>query len=370
MQDRYVGDIGDFVKIALLRALSPGRSLGVAWFLTPDEQHNGDGRHIAYLSRPDSWRPLDPSVFDGLHALINRGTRSIDELEHLLPEARFHRRRLVEPQSRPGWFEELDTSLSDCDFLFLDPDNGLEPAGYRAGRAKSIKSVTYDEVARLLRPGRALVIYHHQTRMPGGHDQEIQTLAQRLRQIGASSVVALRAKPYSPRVFFIVNGDPAMIERARQFAHKWQGLVTLHEDQGPPSAAASNTAQVGSCPFCTLDQSRMVATNKHGMVLRDLYPVSEGHTLVIPRRHIASWFDASDEEQAALMQLLRNARNELSERFAPAGFNIGINDGAAAGQTVPHLHVHLIPRYEGDMPDPRGGVRWVLPQHADYWSKL
>jgi diadenosine tetraphosphate (Ap4A) HIT family hydrolase len=123
------------------------------------------------------------------------------------------------------------------------------------------------------------------------------------------------------------------------------------------------------CPFCSLPAERFVRQSEHAVVLRDGFPVSPGHTLVIPRRHVASFFDVTDAERADLMSLLTAARDDLERRFSPAGYNIGINDGAAAGQTVPHLHMHLIPRYDGDRDDPRGGVRWVLPDKAAYWDK-
>ena len=92
--------------------------------------------------------------------------------------------------------------------------------------------------------------------------------------------------------------------------------------------------------------------------------------MIIPRRHVASFFETTTDEELALLRILRIARADLDHLLHPAGYNIGINDGAAAGQTVPHLHIHLIPRYEGDRGDPRGGVRWVLPDKAAYWDKL
>ena len=122
------------------------------------------------------------------------------------------------------------------------------------------------------------------------------------------------------------------------------------------------------CPFCSLSAERFVLASEHAIVIRDGFPVSPGHTLIIPRRHVASFFAVTDAERADLMSLLAAARDELQRQFCPAGYNIGINDGAAAGQTVPHVHVHLIPRYEGDRDDPRGGVRWVLPDKAAYWD--
>ena len=123
------------------------------------------------------------------------------------------------------------------------------------------------------------------------------------------------------------------------------------------------------CPFCTLPPDRLLATRATAFAIRDAFPVSPGHTLIIPKRHVASFFDVTDAERTDLLALLATARDDLDREFHPAGYNIGINDGAAAGQTVPHLHIHLIPRYAGDQPDPRGGVRWVIPDKAAYWDK-
>ena len=123
------------------------------------------------------------------------------------------------------------------------------------------------------------------------------------------------------------------------------------------------------CPFCSLAVDRLVLESEGAVVIRDAFPVSPGHTLIIPRRHVASFFEITDTERADLMSLLAAARADLDREFRPAGYNIGINDGAVAGQTVPHLHIHLIPRYTGDADEPRGGVRWVLPEKAAYWDK-
>jgi diadenosine tetraphosphate (Ap4A) HIT family hydrolase len=122
------------------------------------------------------------------------------------------------------------------------------------------------------------------------------------------------------------------------------------------------------CPFCTLDPERIVDQSELAMVIRDGFPVSLGHTLVIPKRHVGSYFDLSDAETVAMRTLLLAAKKALDEAFSPDSYNIGINDGAMAGQTVPHVHMHLIPRYQGDVKDPRGGVRWLIPDKADYWS--
>ena len=127
---------------------------------------------------------------------------------------------------------------------------------------------------------------------------------------------------------------------------------------------------VRNCPFCALADERVLLRNARAVVVRDAYPVSPGHTLVIPVRHFASFFDSTSDERVAMLSLLDAAKERLQSEFGPASYNIGINDGPAAGQTVGHLHIHLIPRYIGDRRDPRGGVRWVIPDKADYWTGI
>ena len=122
-----------------------------------------------------------------------------------------------------------------------------------------------------------------------------------------------------------------------------------------------------ACPFCTLPVARVIDENITAIAIRDGFPVALGHTLLIPKRHTGSFFDLSEQERRDILFLLDRAKLVLDKEFSPQGYNIGINDGMAGGQTVPHLHVHLIPRYVGDVPDPRGGVRWVIPDKAKYW---
>jgi diadenosine tetraphosphate (Ap4A) HIT family hydrolase len=122
------------------------------------------------------------------------------------------------------------------------------------------------------------------------------------------------------------------------------------------------------CPFCQIPPERIIAQNEHAFAIRDAFPVSPGHTLIIPKRHVGSFFDTTQEEKLALLALLDEAKAVIDGEHQPASYNIGINDGAAAGQTVPHLHIHLIPRYTGDVEDPRGGVRWVVAEKARYWE--
>ena len=121
------------------------------------------------------------------------------------------------------------------------------------------------------------------------------------------------------------------------------------------------------CPFCNPEASRIRLENEVAVAVLDGFPVAEGHTLVVPRRHVASLFDLAVEEQEALWRLVALVRAGLCDGLKPDGFNIGVNDGVAAGQTVMHAHVHVIPRRSGDVADPRGGVRWVVPGKAAYW---
>jgi len=129
----------------------------------------------------------------------------------------------------------------------------------------------------------------------------------------------------------------------------------------------ARSAEKKDCLFCSVPAAEVVIEHPLALAKRDGYPVSKGHTLIIPRRHVASFFETTEEERMAMLKLLDEAKVMLDREHKPEGYNIGINNGAAAGQTVMHLHIHLIPRYAGDATDPRGGVRWVIPDRARYW---
>ncbi len=122
-------------------------------------------------------------------------------------------------------------------------------------------------------------------------------------------------------------------------------------------------------PFLSLPATAWLASNDLAFAIFDRYPVSEGHTLVIPKRLVASWWDATKAEQHALLALAEQVKQLLEGRYAPDGWNLGVNVGAAAGQTVDHLHLHLIPRYDGDVRDPRGGIRHAIPSRGN-WQTL
>lgn len=233
MQDRYAGDIGDFVKLGLLRAISPGRKLGIAWYRYPDEDHNRDGRHISYLEQAGRYEHFDPFLFCHLRSTV-ADTRSIVSLLPMLEGAvsvdeRLDLSSLPASQRRDwrkGWFGRVTEHLADCDLVFADPDNGLvDDDDSRKGKANFGKQMPLAE-AKALASGRCAVIYHHNTRRPGGHDLEVDYWQ---REFGFPSL-AVRANAYSPRTFFILNPDAEMEDRARAFCHHWRDLrVRLHD---------------------------------------------------------------------------------------------------------------------------------------------
>ena len=124
---------------------------------------------------------------------------------------------------------------------------------------------------------------------------------------------------------------------------------------------------MSSCLFCSIDPSRIIATNDLAYAISDGFPVTKGHTLIIPKRHVEDYFGLSQDELLACDALLKQLKAEIeSEDPTVQGFNIGMNAGEAAGQTIFHCHIHLIPRRIGDVEKPRGGVRHLMPGKGDY----
>jgi len=117
-------------------------------------------------------------------------------------------------------------------------------------------------------------------------------------------------------------------------------------------------------PF--LNNRERVLENEFGFVIYDGFPVSEGHCLIVPHRVYSDYFDSTEDEVVGLQKLIIETKKLLDKKCQPKGYNVGINCGEVAGQTVPHVHIHLIPRYKGDMDNPRGGVRGVIPSKQKY----
>ena len=242
MQNRYVADIGDYVKFAILRALAHEpreRRVGVAWWLFPDENHKADGGHREYLQRPDKWKQFDPSLFESLVTIDHEKRLNVRALEEasLLPNAVFapdpvpcDLPPLERASERVRWLAAIKTRLRSCDLVFLDPDNGIASEKMRLTHRRAWKSVTIEDISTLAQSNRTMVIYHHQTRRKGGHISELHNLAERLRRSGLKVSGALRAKPWSPRAFFILNGDGELHYRAKKISETWSELISWHPD--------------------------------------------------------------------------------------------------------------------------------------------
>ena len=232
MQNRYAGDIGDYIKISLLRSISSGRKIGVNWYLYPDESHNSDGRHVAYLSDPAVWRDFDPVVFELLHRATS-ARRSVRGLHAILgddvilfDEAVPSGHSPVERCSvRRSWFDRSLKVLQGCDLVFADPDNGLvDDQEWRRRTTVFGKQIPLLE-ARALSQGRCAVLYHHNSRFKGGHDAEVDHW---LRALGMPAL-AVRATAFGCRTFFIINPDVEIAERTLEFCRRWQNhKVRLH----------------------------------------------------------------------------------------------------------------------------------------------
>jgi diadenosine tetraphosphate (Ap4A) HIT family hydrolase len=128
--------------------------------------------------------------------------------------------------------------------------------------------------------------------------------------------------------------------------------------------------QINNCPFCGIenkvDKSRIIYEDSTWIAIEDGYPVSKGHTLLIPKRHCKTYFDLNYLELVSVGVTIGIVKMMLDTKYKPNGYNIGVNCGEASGQTVSHCHIHIIPRYNGDMEDPRGGVRGVIPSKQKY----
>jgi hypothetical protein len=233
MQHRYAGDIGDFAKYGLLRAIGAGYRLGVAWYLYPDESHNADGKYTAYLDHPKKWRHLDPELFDGLGIIVSESQRDLEVIETsgLLGDAvyaneplAFEGDALKRGSERASWFQEVLSSLKNCNIVFADPDNGLcEDRKYKISRQSYWKRMPLSE-AQNLGAGRTAVIYHHNSRFRGGHAAEIQHW---LNLLG-SDAIALYWRSVSNRTFFILNPAYEIKQRIKDLVNIWAPYFEVH----------------------------------------------------------------------------------------------------------------------------------------------
>ena len=229
MRDQYVADIGDFVKYGLLRAISAGERLGVAWYLCTDPGpiKKGDGRFTEFLEQPEKWRHLDCELFDTLKGLVDGNRRLVAEVQKsgILGDAVFadepvdHVTQVpvrCRERRRHEWFERVKDKLSCCGLVFADPDNGLYPdERFKPTRKVNAKRIPLYEAKGLVE-GRTAVIYHHNN-MTASHCQQIRTWLDRL----PGRIWAYYWRRQSPRTFFVINPSPDMECRLKDFADRW-----------------------------------------------------------------------------------------------------------------------------------------------------
>jgi hypothetical protein len=225
MQDRYVGNVVDFGKLALLRCLKEGRRLAVCWYLTGGESgSNQDGKSFDYLARPDEFRHLAPEIFDTLMNIVEgtrAGTRGVMALEAsgLLADALFHRTEVPRSLSlRLKWSEQLVQAVSDADLVFLDPDNGIQ------GSRLSPKHVALSEIAALRRQDRTLVFAQRHT----GRRSEVNFLANQLCSIGCKRIELVRFRLVVSRFYVVTDHDEEKGMRIADFARKWGKWVKMY----------------------------------------------------------------------------------------------------------------------------------------------
>lgn len=151
--------------------------------------------------------------------------------------------------------------------------------------------------------------------------------------------------------------------------HLQQRITTIHSTIMTRATNQVHASQEEhDCPFCNLAKDRLIYSDSVANIFADGYPIAPGHLLITPKIHHRTIFDVPACQQAHLFSLINKAKSIICQSHSPDGYNIGINNGEAAGQTVHHVHIHVIPRYEGDVDNPRGGVRWVMPEKAKYWK--
>lgn len=253
MQNRYVGDIGDYVKYALLRYITGTNKLGVFWYLYPNEKHNDDGRHTKYLQEPELWLHYDPELFCELRDMVEKDRRSVQEIEsrNILPGAIYiedmlccreyaHKKSYCDDCSsnegcraclslkhreswRKAWFDQALKDLGGCKIVFADPDNGLcLDEKFKSRQPKYWKRLPLEEALRL-EDGRTAILYHHNSMFKGGHLKEIGYWLERL----PPKSMALYFKRISCRTFFIANHTEDIRNCTQSFAKKWSEHVSL-----------------------------------------------------------------------------------------------------------------------------------------------
>lgn len=226
MQERYVGSVGDFGKLALLRHLMEGRRLAVCWYLTGGNGDvNNHHRHFEYLRRPDEFRHFAPEVFDQLAEIVDAPCRIADaftavQMSGLLGSAVFHRSEVPRYASLRGtWAADLVNSVNGTDLVFLDPDHGIQ------GGRLTARHAALSEIAALRRHDRALVICHRQS----GRRAEARYLADQMRSVGCDRIEVIRFRLGFSRFYVVSDHDTLMSERIAEFVRKWGNRLKTYQ---------------------------------------------------------------------------------------------------------------------------------------------
>ncbi len=252
MQNRYVGDLGDFGRYGLLRALRSSNgtddgsalSLGVVWYLTPDEAHNNDGMHIGYLepSHPERerYRECDPRLYDALGDIVRAGARDVSNIpqRRILPsDTKYYEAPLTfdgiigrerRIAHRKQWLGDALDLTRQCDVVFLDPDTGMGIPSVKAHHEEGPKYAFFDELSRYLERGQSLIVYQHRNREPAS--QQIQSRLVEIKKRLGHRAFALRYRPGSGRVFFVVPAQrhrDLLYSRAERLESRWKGDFEL-----------------------------------------------------------------------------------------------------------------------------------------------
>jgi len=232
MQNRYAGDVGDFGKFALLRAIAFDCKVGIIWYLTSEaREESRDGKHLDYLRKPDRFRKLDCELFDRLNSFRDEFTkspklRSVRQLEQcrLLKSAAYFAEEVpIDGKLRMKWASKIvQSEISASEILFLDPDNGIQ------GDQLTHKHVALEEISLLRHLKKPLVIYHHQTRVKGGAYREAQILGSKMRAAGCKRVELIRLRPYSSRFYIVADHNELISQRLADFVSRWEGFVQVY----------------------------------------------------------------------------------------------------------------------------------------------
>ncbi|HEY8549189.1 MAG TPA: HIT family protein [Vicinamibacterales bacterium] len=299
---------------------------------------------------------INPDPYAGVHlfALVHRVTGLLDGQGQVLAAVRA--------------LEESGVATDDIDlFVGEEGARALDLQGREHGRVvrvlRTLEAAVGDEAAanqridEALRRGATLVSIRVHNEPP---------VRGRLNQSGQDAAASSEGLAEALRRYWRGDWRNAEKERAVRVLRSHHAHEIHYWGTWGFEDVATN---VPPCDFCALPPDRILGENRHAVWVLDSNPVSPGHSLILPKRHVESFFETTPAERDAMLSLLDQAREHVGQKHSPAGYNIGINDGLAAGQTESHIHVHLIPRYPGDSEQPRGGVRWVIPATADYWSR-